>query len=129
MKSTDIVKPLAMASTFANDVYSASGTVDFEIPASTSTSVEDTCVLDNGFLPITSQDLDTGGKAPERKNFNGLFYLSTDQRTFLQNGGIITFDADVSAAIGGYPQGAVLDYVNGSDYRKVISMKDDNTDN
>ena len=35
MKSTDIKKPLAMASIFANDIYSASGTVNFEIPAAT----------------------------------------------------------------------------------------------
>ena len=129
MKSTDIVQPHAMASTFAVDVYSASGTTNFEIPADTSTSATDTCVLDDGFLPITSTDLDDGGIAPERKNFNGLFYLSTDQRNYIQNGGSITFDAAVSTAIGGYPQGAVLDYVNSGNYYKVQSLIDDNTYN
>lgn len=130
MKSTDIVQPLAMASVFAEDVYSSSGTTNFEIPAATSSSATDTCVLDDGFLPITSESLDDGGIAPSRSNFNGMFYLSTDQRVFLQNGGIITFDSNVSTAIGGYPRGAVLGYVDSNgNFGYVKSLIDDNTYN
>ena len=128
MKSTDIVQPQAMPSVFAEDVFSSSGSVDFAIPDATSTSATDTCVMDDGFLPISSEPLDEGGIAPERKNFNGLFYLSTDQRVFLQNGGVITFDANVSTKIGGYPQGAFLIYIDSNgNYNFVRSLIDDNT--
>lgn len=130
MKRTDIVQPHAMPSIFGEDIYSASGTTNFEIPEATSSSATDTCVMDNGFLPITSEPLDDGGIAPERKNFNGLFYLSTDQRYYLQNGGFITYDANVATAIGGYPQGAVLGYLDSSNhYSNVVSLIDDNTYN
>lgn len=130
MKKTDVTQPVAMATPFAEGVYSATSTEDFEIPAVTSTTADDSCVMDNGFLPITSTALDDGGKAPERKNFNGMFYLSTDQRFFLQNGGFITYNPDVAAAIGGYPQDAILDFIdsNGT-YKKVRSLIDDNSNN
>jgi len=130
MKSTDIVQPQAMPSIFGEDIYSATSSTDFEIPAATSTSASDTCVMDDGFLPITSEPLDDGGIAPQRKNFNGLFYLSTDQRVYLQNGGFITFNEDVSTAIGGYPQGAVLGYLDANNnFMFVVSLIDDNTNN
>ena len=132
MKSTDVIQPLAMASVFAEDIYSASGTTNFEIPAATSTAANDTCVLDDGFLPITSEQLPPNGNgiAPARKNFNGLFYLSTDQRVFLQNGGFITFDATVSTQIGGYPAGAILNYIDSNGRLGFVkSLIDDNTNN
>lgn len=129
MKSTDIVQPQPMSSAFAEDVFSASGSTDFAIPDATSSSATDTCVLDDGFLPITSDPLppDGDGIAPARKNFNGLFYLSTDQRVFLQNGGVITYDANVATSIGGYPQGAILSYIDtNGNLHKVKSLIDDN---
>lgn len=130
MKSTDIVQPHAMPSIFAEDVYSSTSTANFAIPDATSTSATDTCVMDDGFLPITSEPLDDGGIAPERKNFNGLFYLSTDQRVFLQNGGFVTFNANVSSAIGGYPQGAILGNMDSNGrFSFVKSLIDDNTYN
>lgn len=130
MKSTDIVQPQAMPSVFGEDIYSAEGSINFEIPDATSTSASDTCVMDNGFLPITSEPLDDGGIAPERKNFNGLFYLSTDQRVFLQNGGFITYNSAVASAIGGYPEGAILGYIDSNNqFMLVQSLIDDNTNN
>lgn len=130
MKKTDVTQPVAMATPFAEGVYSATSTEDFEIPAATSSTADDSCVMDNGFLPITSTALDDGGKAPERKNFNGMFYLSTDQRFFLQNGGFITYNPDVATAIGGYPQDAILDFIDSNgNYKKVRSLIDDNSNN
>ena len=130
MKKTDVTQPVAMATPFAEGVYSATSTENFEIPAATSTTADDSCVIDDGFLPITSTALDDGGKAPERKNFNGMFYLSTDQRFFLQNGGFITYNPDVATAIGGYPQDAILDFIDSNgNYKKVRSLIDDNTNN
>ena len=59
-----------------------------------------------------------------------MFYLMSSQTCFLQNGGIITFDQDVSNKIGGYPQGAILDYMTPENiYVKVKSLIDDNTYN
>lgn len=128
MKKIDVTQPYAMTSPFADGVYSSVSTSDFEIPADTSTAPDDTCVIDDGFLPITSTDLDDGGIAPERKNFNGMFYLSTDQRFYLQNGGFITYNSNVATAIGGYPQDAVLGYIDGQGtYKLVRSLIDDNT--
>lgn len=128
MKKIDVTQPYAMTSPFAEGVYSSVSTSDFEIPADTSTAPDDTCVIDDGFLPITSTDLDDGGIAPERKNFNGMFYLSTDQRFYLQNGGFITYNSNVATAIGGYPQDAVLGFIDGQGtYKLVRSLIDDNT--
>lgn len=128
MKKIEVTQPYAMSSPFAEGVYSSVSTNDFEIPANTSTAQDDTCVIDDGFLPITSTDLDDGGIAPERKNFNGMFYLSTDQRFYLQNGGFITYNSNVATAIGGYPQDAVLGYIDGQGtYKLVRSLIDDNT--
>ena len=128
MLSSELVTPQAMPSVFGEDIFSATSTTDFAIPDATSTSASDTCVMDNGFLPISSEPLppDGTGIAPARKNFNGLFYLSTDQRVFLQNGGYITYDDNVATAIGGYPQGAILNYYNNGVFAQVRSLVDNN---
>ncbi len=87
--------------------------------------------LQKGFPEITQKSADEGGLPPVRADFNGMFYLSTDQRTYLQNGGIITFSQAVSDKIGGYPKGAILDFVDevAHSYKKVMSLIDDNTYN
>lgn len=119
MQSTDLITPLAIGSPIA-----LSG--DKNIPSQTASGT-DTSSISAGFLPITSQPLDDGGIAPERIDFNGMFYLSTDQRFYLQNGGVITYDTTVATAIGGYPKGAVLDYIDSNDnYCKVISLVENN---
>ena len=87
--------------------------------------------LQKGFPEITQKSADEGGLPPVRADFNGMFYLSTDQRTYLQNGGIITFSQAVSDKIVGYPKGAILDFVDvvAHSYTKVMSLIDDNTYN
>lgn len=121
MKSTEIIKPSAMPAPLAYD-----GTKNKIPAAATGTNAAS---LEEGFPEVTSVPKTDGGLPPQRADFNGMFYLSTDQRTYLQNGGIITFDEEVSEAIGGYPKGAVLDYVVGSDFTKVRSLIEDNTYN
>lgn len=106
MQKTDVINPLAIGTPIA-----VNG--DKNIPNQTATGT-DTSSINAGFLPITSEPLDDGGVAPERTDFNGMFYLSTDQRVFLQNGGVITYNADVATAIGGYPQDAILGYIDTS---------------
>ena len=101
MQSTELVAPLAIQTPIAING-------DKNIPKQNAQGT-DTSSINLGFLPITSEPLpapkhpEYTGKAPERIDFNGMFYLSTDQRTYLQNGGYITYNDDVATAIGGYP--------------------------
>lgn len=119
MQSTDLITPLAIGSPIA-----LSG--DKNIPSQTASGT-DTSSISAGFLPITSQPLDDGGIAPERIDFNGMFYLATDQRVYLQNGGVITYDSSVATKIGGYPAGAILGYVDSQgNYGFVRSLVDNN---
>lgn len=122
MKKVDIVQPLAVQTPIAV-------TGDKNIPSQTATGT-DTSSIAEGFLPITSDPLSSGGVAPERIDFNGMFYLSTDQRVFLQDGGFITYDATVASAIGGYPEGAILGYIDANNnFGFVESLIDNNQNN
>lgn len=106
MQSTDLITPLAIGTPIAT-------TGDKNIPPENASGA-DTSSITAGFLPITSEPLDDGGVAPERTDFNGMFYLATDQRVFLQNGGVITYEDTVATKIGGYPQNAILGYIDNS---------------
>ena len=63
-----------------------------------------------GFPPITMQPISQGGTPPDGKDFNGVFNLMSQFYFAFQNGWYPTFDADVSDAIGGYAQNAILWY-------------------
>lgn len=125
MKAADIIEPLPMQTPIA-----ASGSRD-TIPQNQSDAQESWfCSIENGFPDITMQAQNAGGQPPRGQGANGLFYLSSDQKVYLQNGGLITFKQSVSDEIGGYPQGAVLDYINiRGEFAKVQSLVDDNTYN
>lgn len=124
MKSTDVIQPAPLASAIA-----ANGSKD-SIPQLQQDAPDAWyCSIENGFPDITMQKMNEGGFPPRGQGANGLFYITSDQKVYLQNGGYITFDEDVSDAIGGYPKGAVLDYVHDDSFDKVISLIDDNTYN
>lgn len=123
MNSTDVIQPLPMSGAIA---YNGSkNTIPQDATGSELASVS------TGFPDITMKALADGGLPPRGQDCNGLFYLSTDQKVYLQNGGIITFNQEVSNLIGGYPKGAILDYYESTsgEYKKVISLIDDNTNN
>ncbi len=124
MKATDVIQPTAMQTPIA-----VNGSKDNIPQYQSSTSEPWYCSIENGFPDMTMQALNQGGRPPRGQGANGLFYLSTDQKVYLQNGGTITFSEAVSNAIGGYPMGAILDYVYLGVYNKVISLVDDNTVN
>lgn len=87
--------------------------------------------LEEGFPAITATPINEGGIPPEREDFNGLGYLTTSQYFYLQMGGKFTFNPTVSAAIGGYPEKAVLQYTDpntGQSY-EVTSLIPNNTYN
>lgn len=125
MLSSEIIQPTAIGSPFAVNGNKT-------IPAQESSESESqTSSINDGFLPITQQPLppDGTGIAPERTDFNGMFYLSTDQRVYLQNGGVITYDDTVATKIGGYPQGAILGYLDANGNLSYLRSTQDNNQN
>lgn len=87
----------------------------------------DVANIAQGFPPIFSKPISSGGKYVQRKDMNGIFYLITRFLTYLQNGGVMTFDANVSSLIGGYPIDAVLSVRDNSGvYVRVKSMVPNN---
>lgn len=86
--------------------------------------------LTNGFPPITSEDPSDGGLPPERKDLNGLGYLTTTYDYFYQAGGRFTFNPTISSAIGGYPLNAALWYTDNSGNSTLLrSTVANNTNN
>ena len=122
MQSTDIIQPLPLISPIATDGLKNS------IPdAATGTN---NASIEEGFPQITMQAPADGGLPPFGQDFNGLFYTVSSLNYFLQNGGYITFNQSVSDKIGGYPSGAILDYIDSAgSYSKVQSLIDNNTNN
>lgn len=82
-----------------------------------------------GFPEICSERIADGGKAPRRADFNGAFNMLSRYIFFKQNGGIETFRADVSTAIGGYPKDAILGYRTSTAFKLVRSLIANNTYN
>ena len=86
--------------------------------------------VQEGFPPITMMPKKNGGLPPEGKDFNGIFNLMSQFYFFTQNGGTYTFNQSVSDAIGGYPEGARLWYVDDNGQASLLrSTKGNNTDN
>lgn len=86
--------------------------------------------VQEGFPPITMQPKSLGGVPPEGKDFNGLGNLLSQFYFFKQNGGMHTFEPEVSQMIGGYPENAMLWYFPENAPAKWLrSTKPNNTDN
>lgn len=99
------------------------------IPA-TNDQTEGKASIAYGFPPLTSTPIADGGKMVRRADFNGLFNLLSQYALFAQNGGLFTFDANVSAAIGGYPLGARLVYTDSDGKSHIVrSLIPNNTYN
>lgn len=122
MQSTDIIQPVPLISPIATEGLKNS------IPdAATGTN---NASIEEGFPGITMRAPANGGLPPFGQDFNGLFYTVSSLNCFLQNGGYITFSQAVSDKIGGYPSGAILDYIDSTgSYSKVQSLIDNNTNN
>ena len=87
--------------------------------------------LQEGFPPITGQPINQGGVPPERQDFNGAMNLNSQFYFAFQNGWWPTFTQEVSDAIGGYPQGAVLWLFDTENkvYTPLLSLVGNNTYN
>lgn len=121
MKATDVINPTPIKYPIA--YAGLKNTIPLAATGSNLASITE------GFPEMTMKSLADGGLPPYGQDFNGLFYMISDQKAFFQDGGYITFDSTVSTLIGGYPSGAILDYYNPSTnyYTKVESLIDDNT--
>src|SRR5579863_8314554 len=84
--------------------------------------------FNDGFVPLSFVARATGGAGPFGKDFNGILNQVTAGLQWLQAGGPTYYDATFSAAIGGYPEGAVVmsSVTNGMLW---LSTADNNTNN
>ena len=80
----------------------------------------------DGFPVAYSSPKSLGGQYITRSEMNGIGNLASRYEFFRRVGGIITFDSSLSTEIGGYPAGAVLDYLDGTNIHSVYSLVDNN---
>jgi hypothetical protein len=82
--------------------------------------------LETGFPPLTFVPETAGGTPPFGGDFNGILNLLSRISQWAQAGGGYVFSSDFSTAIGGYPNGAILNsaVVRG---RQWLSTADNNT--
>lgn len=64
--------------------------------------------LTDGFPPLTFTPESAGGTPPFGKDFNGILNQITQWSQWFSAGGAILYDATFQAAIGGYPNGAIV---------------------
>lgn len=115
-------KPIAMPMPFgADDVNNY--TIPGLVHSASSVNFPD------GFPVAYSAPNSGGGKYVTRKEMNGIGNVASRYEFFRRVGGIVTFDPAFATAIGGYPQGIVLDFVDGMNVHKVYSAVDNNTVN
>lgn len=81
-------------------------------PASNNTSGR--AGFDQGFPPVTMTPPEVGGLPPQGQDFNGILFSVTSILRYMQAGGVPSFDAALSAAIGGYPKGSMVISDDGS---------------
>lgn len=84
----------------------AGGSYIRSIPQTTADSTR--ASLDLGFPPATATPVDAGGTPPNIADFNGINNQLTAWARYLSAGGPLKWDSAFSAAIGGYPAGAIV---------------------
>lgn len=119
MTSAEVPSRLPMLKPFAFN-----GTRD-AIPDSTG----DFMNITQGFPSVYGIPKSSGGKYVSRSDMNSLGFIATNDIFYHKCGGLNTFDASFSDKIGGYPKGAVLQFLNGNYLYNVISLHDNNTFN
>lgn len=88
----------------------AAGAYIRTVPVNSQIGIQDGAAsFETGFVPDNFAALVSGGVPPFGQDFNGLNNILTKWDQWYQARGAITYDATFSSAIGGYPQGAILD--------------------
>ena len=117
MTSTQIPSRMAMKCPFA-----ASGSA-----TDIADSDGDTINFSTGFPSVYAVPASQGGKYLGRADMNAIGKIATNDMFYHKCGGLNTFDSAFVSKIGGYPKGAVLDYVTGEGIvRRIRSLVDNN---
>jgi hypothetical protein len=114
--------PVLIPEPFAND---AGPSFINTIPATTADPQR--AAYNTGFPAQTFQPEDSGGKPPLGQDFNGILNAITQHLYALQGGQLQTYRADVSAALTGYAEGALLAMADGAGYW-ICTVEDNTTD-
>jgi hypothetical protein len=80
-----------------------------------------------GFNGDYSSPSSNNGKFVTRAQMNAIGNLATHNDFYHRCGGLNTFDPAFASAIGGYPKGAVLSFINNGQLYHVQSLIDNNT--
>jgi hypothetical protein len=78
-----------------------------------------------GFPAVTMKPITSGGVPPSGDDFNGLFYDLMTHTVWVNAGGQYQFDAALSTAMVGYPQGMILQSNDG--LSSYVSLVNNNT--
>ena len=104
MQDTDT--PVKLPAVFAN---AAGGSYIETIPVASQIGITNgRASFADGFVPLNFTAVAAGGVPPFGKDFNGILFQITGGVRWLQAGGPLFYDGTFSAAVGGYPKGAVL---------------------
>lgn len=124
MKKTDkYFHRLAITKPFASGV-------DAILTPIANTAGEDSSVnFNDGFPAAYSAPKSNKGKYITRGEMNAIGNLASQNQFYFMAGGVNTFDQAFCDKIGGYPEGAVLKYLNNGYLYDVISLVDNNTMN
>ena len=119
MKATDI--PSKIDTPFA---ASAGGSYKRVIPDTTATA--GAASWTDGFPPVCFEQIALGGVPPSGADFNGVLNMISALSRWFISGAPVLYDATFQAAIGGYPQGAIVQHAS-SEEQLWVSTADDNT--
>ena len=81
-----------------------------------------------GFPSVYGSPASKGGKYVKRAELNAVGNMATNDLFYHKCGGLNTFDQAFCNAIGGYPYGSILDFIDRDNYSlfKIISLIDNN---
>lgn len=82
--------------------------------------------VNDGFPPVTMQRKEVGGLPPKGTDFNGIFYVLSENMVHRLKGEQIEFDSDYATKIGGYPLNSRLSLTNGTIVRSTIANNSNN---
>ena len=118
MTSSEMPTRIAMPMPFASGASATRATIE-------SVSGDNLNYVD-GFPGKYSLPASDGGKYVSRGEMNAIGNMASNDLHYFKCGGLNTYDEAFCAAVGGYPKGAVLDYIVGYKLYKVISLVDGN---
>lgn len=70
--------------------------------------------IEGGFPPVTMESELSGGLPPLGQDMNGYLFLLSSHTLYLEGGQLYTYNATLSAAMGGYAAGVILGMADGT---------------